>query len=538
MSALEPFSIRTMNSSSISDQSSGKDRQVFTILLSLYFLVLFPILRADRYYNDDLKRALFGRTGWDSNGRPLTTLLMKLLQCYDHALVDISPLPQIGGIAILAWVGVLIARRYSISSPWIVALLAFPLGAQPFYLENLSYKFDALSMSLALLLALLPIVALRNDRKGWWLGVLSLFASLNLYQPAINAYLVFFILDIVLAQLQEKTPRQVMSELLSRAAQAGLAMLIYQLIVGTHLNGWVKRQSETIHSLRDLPAIKTNFVDFCNYVGASFGQQWWLYFAPILVVIAFFPVVIGIRYALKTRHTQPVAVVAILFIMTLFLPVIALACVLGPMLLLAHPPIAPRVLVGVGALLTAALIVVHAALGRWRRSDKWVLSVACVFALGMCSFASAYGNALGEQKRYEERIAARLADDLADLGAIGSGHSLLLDGAAGYSPITAHVAEQFPLVRSLVPTYISGDDMFHTHIFLLYYIPDMEDLRFKTDAESLKMKSTLLARTCEIPAMRSTQAYNLYVIDGVAVVVFRSAYTQRCAATTPVGSAQ
>jgi hypothetical protein len=156
----------------------------------------------------------------------------------------------------------------------------------------------------------------------------------------------------------------------------------------------------------------------------------------------------------------------------------------------------------------------------------------------MCSFASAYGNALGEQKRYEERIAARLADDLADVGAIGSGHSLLLDGAAGYSPITAHVAEQFPLVRSLVPTYISGDDMFHTHIFLLYYIPDMEDLRFRTDAESLKMKSTLLARTCEIPAMRSTQAYNLYVIDGVAVVVFRSAYTQRCAATTPVGSAQ
>jgi hypothetical protein len=145
------------------------DRSVFAILLALYFLILYPILRANRYYDDDLKRALIGRTGWDSNGRPLTTLLMKLLQCYDSALVDISPLTQIGAVAILAWVGVLIARRYAMRSPWMAALVAFPLGAQPFYLENLSYKFDALSMSLAMLLALLPVLAIKDNRRGWWL---------------------------------------------------------------------------------------------------------------------------------------------------------------------------------------------------------------------------------------------------------------------------------------------------------------------------------------------------------------------------------
>ena len=87
------------------------DRDVFLLLIALYGLVLVPILRANRYYNDDLKRALIGRTGWDSNGRPLTTLLMKLLQFYDHALIDISPLTQIGAVAILAWAGVLLAAE-------------------------------------------------------------------------------------------------------------------------------------------------------------------------------------------------------------------------------------------------------------------------------------------------------------------------------------------------------------------------------------------------------------------------------------------
>src|ERR1700747_2062740 len=99
-----------------SAQASHNDRDVFMGLLALYGVILFPILRANRYYNDDLKRALIGRTGWDSNGRPLATLLMKLLQAYDHALIDISPLTQVGAVALLAWAGVLVARRYAIGS--------------------------------------------------------------------------------------------------------------------------------------------------------------------------------------------------------------------------------------------------------------------------------------------------------------------------------------------------------------------------------------------------------------------------------------
>jgi hypothetical protein len=511
-----------------SDHESRGDRRIFPILLALYFLVLFPILRADRYYNDDLKRALIGHTGWDSTGRPLTTLLMKLLQCYDHALVDISPLTQIGAVAILAWVGVLIARRYVIDSPWMAALVAFPLGAQPFFLENLSYKFDALSMSLAVLLALLPIIALKDDRRGWWLGVLALFASLNFYQPAINAYLIFILLDLVLAQLHDKPPRELLMQFLSRALQASVVMLIYQFLVGIHVNGWVKQKSEKIHGIDELPLVKTNVVDFYSFIGHSFNEQWWRYFAPVLILIALFPIAVGIHYAIKARRTQPAWVSAILFAVSFLLPMAALACVLGPMLLLVKPPLAPRVLVGVGALLAAALIVMQAALRRWRRSDKWTLSVAGMLALGMCSFASAYGNALAEQKNYEDRIAARLADDFAEFKASHASNLLLLDGSAGYSPITAHVAEQFPLIRQLIPPYISSEDMFHTHIFLMYYLSDFVDLRLNTDTRASQFAASVFAQACRSSPEISTSAYTLHSIDNTAVVTFRAYHPQRC----------
>ncbi|HEY2395997.1 MAG TPA: glucosyltransferase domain-containing protein [Rudaea sp.] len=515
--------------------SARDERSIFLILLGLSFVVLLPILRANRYYNDDLSRALIGRQGWDATGRPLTNLLMRALQCYDHAMVDISPLTQLAAIAILSWVGVLAARRFAISSPWLAALVVFPLGAQPFFLENLSYKFDSLSMTLALGLALLPIVSLKSDRRGWWLGVLVIFASLNFYQAAVNAYLLFILLELVLAQLRDETPRELFIRFCYRLLQAGASMLVYQLVVGIHVNGWVKQKSEKIHTLEQLPLVKANIVDYFNYIGGSFDVHWWMYFGPVMLVLGLLPVVIGIRYALRVRLTQPVWVSAILFATALLMPVVALACVLGPMLFLVSPPIAARELTGVGALLAAGLIIMQAALRQWHQSDAWTLSVAGMLAVGMCTIASAYGNALGVQKEYENRIAAGLADDLAEIRAAGPMRAILLEGAAGYAPVTAHVAGQFPIIHDLVPPYIDADDLFLTPIFLMHYLPDFVNLHPRTDPQTSQLAAATLAKTCHLTAIRNTSAYSLYLIDNIAVVTFGSALAQRCGAPAGTG---
>ena len=521
-----------MNSSDTNRTPSSNDSRIFLVLLGLYAFIIFPILRADQYYNDDLKRALIGHGSWDATGRPLTTLLMRMLQAYDPAMVDISPLTQMGAIAILAWTGVLIARRYVFASPWMASLAAFPLGAQPFFLENLSYKFDALSMGLAIFFAFLPIVMLRHSRRRWWLGVASIFISLNFYQAAINAYLVFIVLDVLLGQLEEKTPRQLARQFGSRVIQAGLAMLLYELIVGIHINGWVKAHSEKIHSLQQLPLLASNFVDFYMYIGTSFSEQWQLYASPFLLSMLLCAVAVGVRYAYDI-HTAAVWKRTILFAASLLIPLAALACALGPMLILSKPLFVPRVLIGFGALLAAGLILMQAALRRWRASDKWALTVAGILALGMCVIASAYGNALREQKNYENRIAAHLADDLADLKGAGTIDSFLLDGSAGYSPITAHVASQFPITYLLISPYLSAEDRFHSHTFLGYYVSGVTDMRSDESPANLSRITQILAQACSMPAPYTTGAYSVRVIAHIAVVTFRQVAPEHCTAPTP-----
>jgi hypothetical protein len=497
---------------------STRDRDVFGILLALYSLILYPILRADRYYNDDLKRALFGHAGWDSNGRPLTTLLMRMLQCYDHAMVDISPLPQIGAVAILAWIGVLMARRYSIGSAWMAALVAFPLGAQPFFLENLSYKFDALSMSLAMLLGVLPLLQLKDGRRAWWLGVLALWGSLCFYQPAINVYLVLVLVEWVFLQLQRTPPSRLARQIIWRVMQVGMAMLLYYLIVGIHVSGWVKHSSERIHGWHELPLLWTNFVDFYGYIGASFNGHWWMYFGPLLGALALFPVIVGIRHALAFRAAQPAGITALLCLAALLVPLAALIAALGPMLLLRQPEIGPRVLMGLGALLAGALVVVQAALRQWHGSRRWAVAGACMLSLGMWIMASAYGNAATAQKNYEDRIAGRLADDLAQLKVSRGVHAFLLDGKAGYSPVTKHVIDQLPLIRDLVPQYLSSEHSFQSPDFLAFYISGATNLQAHDDAAAQSLLSSLHARTCLMPADIITAHYRLYVVGDTAVV--------------------
>lgn len=489
----------------------------FVVLLGLYAIILFPILRADRYYNDDLKRALFGHASWDSNGRPLTTFLMRALQAYDHAMVDLSPLTQIGAVAVLAWAGWLLARRYGLRSPWMAALATFPLGAQPFYLENLSYKFDALSMSLAMLLAIVPIVQGQRTRASWWLGVLALFASLNFYQPAIDVYLVFALMEVVLAQLQGTSVDALGKRALSRALQLVVTMTLYELIVGIHISGWVRRQATPIHP-GQWRQLYLNYLDFYRFIGASFNEHWWVAYAPALLVLGGLPVVIGLRYAARQRATCSRLVCTLLGLFALLVPLLASVLAIGPMLTLAAPEITPRVLMGVGAMLTSSLLILGVSFGAWGRSPRWFAVLAGWLALGMASVASAYGNAQGEQRGYEAHIGARLADDIAQLKATRGVDAVLIEGSDGYAPVTAHVVEQVPLVRTLIAPYIAGGNTFQTRSFLAFYLKGVTDLDELTDPVTLRSNARLIAAVAQQPAVVTTSSYRLYV-EGHAVIV-------------------
>ncbi|MFM0844075.1 glucosyltransferase domain-containing protein [Streptococcus suis] len=177
----------------------------FAILFGIYLLGISALLRANVYYNDDQRRFFRGNRVWDDWSRFFTER-SSIYFFGGKFAVDVSPYSQILAVAILALVGILLLgllyKRKAFTIWEVVALV--PLGLNPFFIVNLSYKFDAPFMAFSLLAVVFPLV-FRFASARWY--VLACFLGsllvLTSYQASFGIFPMLVIL-LLLRMWQEK----------------------------------------------------------------------------------------------------------------------------------------------------------------------------------------------------------------------------------------------------------------------------------------------------------------------------------------------
>jgi hypothetical protein len=118
-----------------------------SIALSAFFIS--PYL-----YRDDISRELSGEIGWMHSGRVLASLLYLLLSA-GGGVFNHSPLSSILAVAIMAIAAQILTEAYcpSATTPSAYVIFASLASFNPFMLQVLSYKYDALPYSAAFLLS-------------------------------------------------------------------------------------------------------------------------------------------------------------------------------------------------------------------------------------------------------------------------------------------------------------------------------------------------------------------------------------------------
>lgn len=153
----------------------------------------------------------------------------------------VPPLPQLFAILLLGLTATLIGKRIGSGSPLTTALAALLLGANPFFLANLSFKFDALPMTLALFLAASAVVSFNplehRPVLNGLMGIIFLFGSLCLYQPCTSAFCVLVLFEIATGQRDQISPGRLARLLLLRLSQVLIALLTYKFLVAAHIKG-------------------------------------------------------------------------------------------------------------------------------------------------------------------------------------------------------------------------------------------------------------------------------------------------------------
>ena len=318
-------------------------KSTFALGIALYLIALFALLRGDIYFLDDWGSAS-RETSWSHFSRYLATFILNDLSTLGKGALDISPLLQI--LAVIFVVASSMILLYLIRKKFdLLGIIAsLPLGLSPYFLENLSYKFESLTMSIALFFAVLPFLFQNQRHIFSALSVVCLILMFMSYQAA-NA--VYIILSLFFALFMQTDLRQGAKFLARCACNLIIASLIYKFAIAEPVSEW------TIHYTSDkmialngafLLGVWGNLSEYLTTIFSDFKQT------PYIWLIALNCVLFVGNMAIFSQRRIYALCGAVAFL------ALGIALSYGLYLILEKPILNPRVFYGFNALIAIICI--------------------------------------------------------------------------------------------------------------------------------------------------------------------------------------
>lgn len=476
----------------------------FRILLFLGLAYALPIMLVDRFYLDDLGRSLYGYTDWSAGGRPLADMLFALVS-FGTPVADISPLPQLLAVVLLAAGAATLASMLFDRLPGLSeCIVVFPIIGSPFFLENLAYKFDALTMSAAVLIAVLATLPLRNKAANLVVGSLLIVSAHSLYHPAVNLFIaITVVLWIAKSRADAQNHSNFAYYLLGNTAKFVIGSLIYMSIVApaTINSEYGLNNSATIPiSLEGVAIFQHNLVAAFGLIDEYVASiPVWLSLVLLIATIGF---ILGrLRWSV-TAPGVPIGA-SRLGLLTCALVVLVLSP-FGILLVLKQPVLFPRTFVGFAGLMVFVLYALHAVLNRAPKL-RLALLVPLAF-MYLCAFT--FASAMRAQERFDQVFIGNLLQDLRASG-FNNQSVLILDGRQPRAPLVKSAMAKWVPADRLVPAYLYYQWIWG-YVLLRHY-----GLEFQDPSHEVVEK---LAETCEWPLRMSNSQYRIRQRDNTFTV--------------------
>lgn len=495
-------------------------RRLFAVLAAAGGVYVLPLLLADRPYQDDLARGLYGSTGWDGDGRPLVTVLMQFLCGGGEGVVNLAPLPLILAVLTLCLALVLYARETlpdCLGRPLTAPVLLLVL-LNPFAMANLSYQFDSFSMFFALSLAFV-LYALPHGLAGPWLAAAGFAAGLLVmacYQPAAGMLLVLGAVELFFWALGAR--KDALRRELWRLGGVGAGALVYLTLVAPRFvdqQGWRSEASRVVSGPGTLKLLFNNLVSGAYYIRerlrlAPVLYRWALGLFAVTAVAAF--LVRYLRTAGVSRGRRAAGCLVILLS-----PLAVLAASYLPLVFLQTMELSARMFLPFGGVLLFLGILLLRAFpqGAPSAAARWGCGLAGLalglFVLFQYSYMAAYGTALKSQKEYETYLAYSIVHDVETLNRDGQYTQLSFSGTAPRCRQLQLLIGRYPFFTDLVPVYFSNSTWIGG-AWVYYYLQYDWEITDLTDADT--------AALAQQPVLACTR-YACFVNGDKILVQFR-----------------
>lgn len=471
-------------------------RKPILTMFFIYLLGISAILRANFYYIDDLGRARWGYKEFHYFSRYIPQYFSTFLHA-DSYLTDISPLPQLIAVLLLALAAVIVLRAVTERDTFyfVEYIAMIPLGLSPYFLQCLSYKYDSPYMGLSVLAAVLPVIFMN---RGFYCYLLSTFlCSLVVcmsYQAAWGIFPMFVVLLAWIKWNRNEKWQTVLRFVFLSAIGYLAGTLFFALFLMKPADDYA---STSLHALMEMiPMTLYHMKMYYIHVIQDFKLEW-------LVMIGL--LCVGFIHV-SVRNSQKGRVFGFAFSILVLLAFVGMCFGVYPAL--SRPTFDPRSMYGFGALLS--FVAVYTVTTR-----RFCFYKTVCIALCWCFFVFGftYGNALNAQKVYTDyRITAAIHDlhelDLFDEEKI---KTYQIKGSIGYAPEIEGMPQDYEMLRRLVPISFADSEM---------------DWGYFSFSQYYRLKNITWDRSIDLteynlPKLKDTYYHTIYADDEYVLIVLK-----------------
>lgn len=431
-----------------------ENRRFFIFIFLVFIAGIFTIIRANYSYIDDMGRAAQGYNHLDTWSRFLAGALAVVVHA-GPKLMDISPLPQILACLILAFGAFVFAYTATGRKiTWLSCIAALPIGLSPYFMENLTFKFDAPYMALAVVFSIIPFIFINNKKAFVAVSILGLLGTCFTYQSASGVYIVLTIFFSFLFYFEKSWDiKKTFSFIGYAAASYIIGLLMFRVLFMTEDVSYASTGMFPMSEI--VTGCLSNIGKYLSFLYSDLRSS--VFFVMLFVVLIF--------CLLRIFESGSRKIFLLIFIIISFLLMTCLS--FGAYLALENPLWNPRAFAGTGILFASFCMfsVCGNAKSKLRKCSGTAVTIFCYT---MLVFALCYGNTIAEQKKFNFLRTTLLVSDLAEVCSQTEEVKLHINNNFEQAPTVSAAAQILPLAKRLC-NGIFADDRWGYHYLSQYF---------------------------------------------------------------------
>lgn len=458
-------------------------------LLIVVALYVAPIALSNIYYVDDMMRITTG-DGWDADGRIFATVLMQLLS-FGNVIPQMFPLSLFISSIITLISGVIVSRILFEKDNFLTKSCSLLILTSPFYLENLSYRYDSLPMSISILIAIIPFLS-RSKYIFALTSIPCIVFCLGLYQTSAMVYFALLIC-IFINRADKGDFRFILTMSLVSVLCFIVAYFIYVGIVSSsELN--VSRASFLSINSGFFVVIAGRIALYKNMYMELFQSNYILATMPLTISILIALITLsfkGIKHLLIKTSILTIAISLLLLLTTL------------PNLVINEPWYTARTMVCYPFIFYAIYLFCHDKVNN-------ILLNASIVSLLFFSFVliNSYASTLKNNDDYSKFVAQSISSELIKKSN-NTTYSALIIGEQRRSPRSHLQYKIFPILFRIAPIYMRED-----------WNWGIKELSRYINVRSAKNANDIKIEYCSFDSISSTALYDIKYNGTVFVIDF------------------